>query len=274
MTTRRSAWTVAIAVLIALSAATHASAVPVTLTHGSATVEIDPDTSDGVYEWTIMDVSHLAQQWFWIRTDLPGLYDDREYSIDEISAPSVEQPTDNIVKLTYDDNSILVEVTYILVSGPGLYTADMAEVISVTNNTDEEIEVDFFQYSDFDLGGTVADGSVTITGGNTATQFDVEAGFALSETVVGRNPDLSEVGTFATTLGKLEDADIDDLDGSTHLDGPADLTWAFQWQGRAIVPGEALVIGKDKLIEAIPEPSAAFVLAAGLAGLASRKRRK
>ncbi len=262
----------AVAALVLISMATQASAVSVELTSGSSVVKIDPETSDGVFDWTIMGTSHLAQQWFWIRTDASELYNDREYSIDEISAPSISQPTANIVELTYDDESIEVVVRYVLVGGPGLFAADLAEVITITNNTDIEIEVDFFQYSDFDLGGTDPDGVVDITGGHTATQADLIAGFTLSETVVGRNPELSEVAVYDATLVKLQDGDVDDLDGSTHLDGPADLTWAFQWQERAILPGEALVIGKDKLIEAVPEPAGLGMV--GLALLALRKRRK
>ena len=274
MKTGRSVVMVALAALIVISMATHASAEWITMTSGAATVEIDPETPDGVFNWTILETSHLSQQWFWIRTDMEGLYDDREYSLDEISEPAISQPADNIVELTYDDERIRVEVRYVLVGGPGLLSADLAEIISITNLTDIEIEVDFFQYSDFDLGGTEDDGFLTITGGHTATQSDVVAGFTMSETVVGRNPELSEVAIYSSTLDKLQDGLIDDLDGSTHIDGPADLTWAFQWQERAILPNEALVIGKDKLIEAVPEPSAAFVLVAGLAGLVSRKRRK
>jgi len=280
VTTRRSVLTVAIAALIAISVATQAPAQPITLTSGNSVVEIDPDTSDGVYSWTIMGVPHLAQQWFWIRTDIEelddngGLYYDREYSIDEISAPSVSQPTPNIAVLVYDDENITVEVTYILVSGPGLLAADLAETVKITNNMEEEIEIDFFQYSDFDLGGTEGDELVSIMGGSTAVQFDLVAGYAMSETIVGNNPELSEVGIYSDTLDKLEDDGIDDLDASTVLVGPDDLTWAFQWKERLLLPGEALVIGKDKLIEAIPEPGSALVLVAGLAGLASRRRRR
>ncbi|MFH1732505.1 MAG: hypothetical protein ABIF82_12760 [Planctomycetota bacterium] len=251
----------------------------ITLVDGSSEVTIDSFTSQGALDWTVMNVSHLAQQWFWIRTDTEGLFDDREYSIDEIDAtPAIWQPTANIAELSYNDGRIEVQIMYILASGPGLYSADLTEVITVTNLTDEEILVDFFQYSDFDLNGDGAeDDVVSITGGNTALQKDFESNTTLSETVVSRSPELSEVGIYHDTLDKLTDGGISDLDGSTHLDGPANLTWAFQWQGRLIYSGESLVIAKDKVLTTMPvvaEPGGGALLAAAVGALAGRRKRR
>ena len=277
MTTKQRVMTMAVAVLVAMSMATQASAELITLTSGDSTVEIDPDSSDGAFDWTIQGQSYLAQQWFWLRTTTDGLYDDREYSLDEISPASVDQVGPNTVDVVYDDGQLEIEVLYMLVSGPGLLTADLAEVITITNRTEEEIELDFFQYSDFDLDPIGDDDLINITGGNTVLQTDTDGSTSLSETVVSRNPDLSEVGEHPDTLDKLEDGDIDDLDGTTASAGPGDLAWAFQWKNRVIFPDETFVIAKDKVLvvqQPIPEPGAALMLAVGLTGLAARKRRK
>ena len=277
MTTRKI---VAAAIVVGiLGAAVPASAnfVDLILTDGNSTVMIDPYSSEGVYEWTIGKTSHLAQQWFWLRAELPGL-DDREYSLDEFApTPDVSQPTPNVGIITYSDGRLEIEVTYVLVSGPGLFAADLAEVIKITNLSDEdEVFIDFFQYSDFDLGGTPDDDTVVITGGNRAYQTDGSSAATFSETVVSKNPDLSEVAVHPDIVVELEDGGIDNLNGSTGPLGPDDVSWAFQWDDRIIQPEEALIISKDKVLIANPiaEPSAALLLAGGLFETYRRRKRR
>jgi len=271
---------VAAAVVVAILGATvpaSANFVDLVLTNGNSTVRVDPYSSEGVYEWTIGKTSHLAQQWFWLRSDLDGL-DDREYSLDEFDpTPVVSQPLPNVGIITYSDGRLEIEVTYVLVSGPGLFAADLAEVIKITNLSEEdEVFLDFFQYSDFDLNGTEDDDTVVITGGNRAYQTDGGSAATFSETVVSQSPDLSEVALHPDTLDKLEDGHIDDLDGSTGPLGPDDVTWAFQWDNRIIQPEEALTISKDKVLISNPiaEPSAVLLLAGGLLGTYKRRKRR
>jgi len=271
---------VAAAVVVAILGATvpaSANFVDLVLTNGNSTVRVDPYSSEGVYEWTIGKTSHLAQQWFWLRSDLDGL-DDREYSLDEFDpTPVVSQPLPNVGIITYSDGRLEIEVTYVLVSGPGLFAADLAEVIKITNLSEEdEVFLDFFQYSDFDLNGTEDDDTVVITGGNRAYQTDGGSAATFSETVVSQSPDLSEVALHPDTLDKLEDGHIDDLDGSTGPLGPDDVTWAFQWDNRIIQPEEALTISMDKVLISNPiaEPSAVLLLAGGLLGTYKRRKRR
>ena len=273
-----------LAVLLAatiLAIAVPASAGIVTLTAGDSTATIDPDSSAGMYQWSVNGVETLNQQWFWFRNDLPE-YSGREYSIDEINSPVVTQflpVLPNLAVIDYADTQgrFSIEVTYMLTSGAGLLTADIMESIKISNSSEEAITFDFFQYSDFDLNGSTDDNRVEISGGNTVMQSaygDETLLISLSETVVSSSPDYYEVGTYPATLDKLTDADVDDLSDAGSLTGPANLSWAFQWAGRRIEPGQAFLISKDKLItmEPVPEPAGLGLIGIALLGL--RKRRK
>jgi len=267
----------ALVAAMALLLAGPAVAEVITLTDGSSTLKIDPESSLGVFGWSIGDVSTLHQQWFWFRNDLDD-YDDQEYSIDQIGAPAVfEHPAvPNLAILTYTDaqDRFSVQVTYLLTGGAGSRTSDLMENVKITNLSAETLTFDVFQYSDFDLAVDGNDSSVRITGGNTAVQTAYGgAMITLSETVTTGSPDLSEVGVYSTTLDKLMDGGPTELDGSTLANGPANLTWAFQWADRRIAPGQALIISKDKLLtmEPIPEPAGLGLI--GVALLALRKKR-
>ncbi len=273
---RASALAVVLAgIIIGVSAPAFAGLI--TLTDGASTMEFDPASSAGVSSWRIGNVSHLSQQWFWFRTNLDG-FNDREYSIDELDdTPDILHlaALPNFARVTYSDGRIEIAVTYILVGG-GSRSSDLAEVIKITNLTGDAITVDFFQFSNFNLGGG-PDDLVEIAGGNTSFQSDFGTGVTVAETIVSRTPELSEVAAGAQTLAKLQDADIDDLDGTSGGIGPGDLTWAFQWKKRSIEAGHSLIISKDKVIESAPgdgpvaEPGAlgiAFIVA-----LAARRRR-
>jgi len=256
-----------------------------TLTDGDSTVEIDPYSSAGVFSWKIGNTNYLNQQWFWLWTE-GGQLDGREHSLDELvqlpgGGVNVNQVLPNMMTLTYTGGGLEVEVTYILTDEPGpTGGSDLTEVILITNTTDQEVEVDLFQYSDFELGGDANDTKVEILDGNKANQHDTQVAVLLSETVVTGSPGSSEVDDDGSTLANLMDGDEDDLDGSTFLEEVADLTWAFQWQ-MTIPAHQGFPISKNKHIsltpgggEKIPEPGSFALLALGLGGIVRLKRRK
>ena len=267
----------ALVAAVALVLAGPAVAEVITLADGNSTLQIDPVSSLGVFGWSVGDVSKLQQQWFWFRNDLDD-YDDQEYSIDQVGAPDVFQHPDvpNLAILTYTDTQdrFSIQVTYMLTGGAGSRTSDLMENVKVTNLSGETLTFDIFQYSDFDLGVGGDDSIVRITGGNTAVQAAYgDTMTTLSETVTTGAPDLSETGIYSATLDKLMDGNVNDLDGSTLANGPANLTWAFQWADRAIAPGQAFIISKDKLltVEPVAEPASLGLI--GIALLALRKKR-
>ncbi len=266
---------------VVLAVGSHALAgTVVSLTDGDSTVEIDPASSAGMYKWDIGDTSYLAQQWFWIRTNVDGVYDDREYSFDEISAPVVApQPDSDVATITYGDDDIEAQVTYILTDEPGpTGGSDIVEVLLITNKTGQTMMLNLFQYSDFELGGDANDTKVEILNGNVAKQHDIQVAALLSETIVSGAPGLSEVDDDGSTLAKLMDGGVDDLDGTTSLTKLDDLTWAFQWQVE-IASGQGLALSKNKHLSIasggggqVPEPAGLGLIGLALMGL--RKRRK
>ena len=267
---------VALAVAVVFAAAPAARGALIALTDGTSTVGINPESSMGVYEWNIGSNTYLNQQWFWFRNDLDD-YDDHEYSIDELSAPVVINPIPNLAIVNYTDsqNRFGIQVTYLLTGGTGTETSDLAETIRITNLSDDPMTFTFFQYSDFDLAGDPDDHKVAVTGGNTVIQSDYGTTVKLLETVVTGAPDLCETGIGPATLAKLTDLLVDDLDGSAVQNGPANLTWAFQWDDQTIAPGEDFIISKDKLLTTatVPVPEPAGLGLIGIALLGWRKRR-
>lgn len=240
----------------------------VTLSDGNAFVEIDPDSSSGMYTFEVDGIDNLYQQWFWYRYD--GM--DDELSIDELSSATVNQIAANVVSLMFDNGILRVEVSYLLTGGTsGSGTADIAESVRITNVSGSSLDLSFFQYSDFDLLENSSGDRVTFENANTIRQSKGSA--TASEVVSTPAADHWEIGGFPSILDKFGDGFASTLSDSGSPFGPGDGTFAWQWN-RTITAGGSFLISKDKLIEGVPEPASMIALGAGLLGLALRRRRK
>jgi hypothetical protein len=251
---------IAVAILgLTLLAAPMAKA-DVTLTDQNSTVIIDPTSQAGVHNWTVDGTNNLFQQWFWYRIgdDPTG-----QHSIDTISAPVITPFLGTRgVDLAYSNAALAAEVSYTLTGGSaGSHTSDLSEVLQLINTSADTITLHFFQYSDFDLGGTVGGQTATIVSPNVVRQTG--GGSFLTETVVTPGASRWEANLFPNTLNSLNSGAPYDLNNNTTA-GPGDATWAYQWDV-TLTAGSTLVIDKDKQLSPTPEPSTLAI--AGLAGL-------
>ncbi len=254
----------------------------VTLTDRNSSIVIDSGASAGMSSWTVDGVGHLSQQWLWYRVGSSGPEMSIDTLVEDLDSPKVSDADldvgDERALLRYMDSQgrFMLEVDYILTGGnPGSGTADVAEIISVHNATDDPLEIHLFQYSNFDLNDNEIDQLVEITNGNTASQSDGVFQSGLSETVVVPRPNHFEVGTAPGLLGKLEDGDADSFsDQAGPLDQPADYAWGFQWD--VVIPARgSFVISKDKHLEETPPiPEPATLTFIGLGALAMVRRRR
>ncbi len=247
---------------------------------------------NGVERWDVDGVSHLgledddAFQWFWYRTGSAG----PERRVDPVNLTfdaAASQATDgngdgwsDSAYLLYHDalGRFDVEVTVTLDGGPdGSEQSDLAEQVTVTNTGSEVLDFNFFQYADFNLGGTPDDDEVLYIGqavddvDEVMVAKQVDGDYALVAADVASVPLAhTEANTDGALRLKLDDAAADDLDDSTIAAG--DVEWAGQWDV-TLAPGEAFQLSKDKMIT--PEPATLALLGGGAAvALFLRRRRR
>lgn len=265
-----------LAVTTVLASASMVSAV--NLIDGNSILSIDETSSTGANAWIVDSKDQLFKQWFWYREGDVGT-GTREYSIDTLSAPSVNS-TLNSATIAYSGALFDISVTYLLAGGAaGSGQATLNEDILIVNKSGALLDLQFFQYSDFDLAGTKDGDSVLLYPADSPFQlaYQWDGNVGLTEGIVSVNPFASrgDVGLAPTIVNSLEDNSITDLSTTTGTIGPDDVEFAFQWD-LAIPSGGAITISKikDLNVNIIPEPTAAVLSLMGLAFLATRKMRR
>jgi hypothetical protein len=249
-----------------------------TLTSGNTVVTYDPDTQAGMSSWTVDGVNQLAKQWFWYRVGATG----GESALNTLSHTTTTGTFGGaalVESVFTSPGNFSITITYTIKGGTvGSKKSDIAEVISIENLSGSALPIHFFQYSDFDLGGTANNDSGWMANPNTIDQSDLST--ALSETVAtpGANEYQVGIGTAAGLMASLNDAlptTLSDtpLIGIANKIGPTNVAWAFQWDFN-IAGNDSALISKDKQISPTPDVGSTLaLLGAALTGLAFVGRR-
>jgi len=262
----------AVATLLGLSAAS--SNASVLLKDGNSSVTLN---TAAVTNWTIGTTNQLDQESFWYRIGSSG-------GQSPISAltPVVQNNTglSDVAEFTYGSTSgFQVVVKYSLVGGStGSQSSDLSESVEVSNDGMSSQTFHLFEYTNFNLGSSTTGQTVTITGGNTATDIGEELE---AQTVVSPKPSEYEASNTAASpdlLSKISNASkaytLKDVGSAASGDGE----WAFEWDIN-IGCKSSYVICIDKDIyyvgpaAPVPEP-AGGAIALGLGGLFMIRRRR
>ena len=151
----------------------------------------------------------------------------------------------------------------------GSGTASISEQITITNLTNQILNFHFFQYSNFQLSGTVNDDSVGV-GDSTAVQTDPYN--KVVETVTSGPASHFAAGSSTALLDSLNDTSATTLDDNNSW-GPGDAGWAYQWDYNLAALASA-EINKVKTLTPIPEPATLLLVGSSLLGLGFYGRRR
>jgi len=241
----------------------------VTLTSGNSVVSINSSGAGaGMNNWSVDGLNTLALQWFWYRSGSMT----SERTIDTLSAPTITPTSGHQSRISYADGSFSVSVDYNLNGqAPGSGLSTLNEVVSIRNLTSTVQTFSFFQYSDFNLGGSPGD-SVLIgkdTHGLFGNALQTNGPIRLAESSVTPGANRAEASLFPNTLNSLNDAGITVLNNVTNA-GPGNATWAFEWD-ITLNPGDTFGISKTLDVQ-VPEPAVGALIGLGTTIWAVRRR--
>jgi len=256
-------------VVVCLAIVAPASAVPYTLVDNGSSVTIDPQSQQGVSNWTVEGIGYnLFQEWFWVRVgDAAGT---GQTSLDAISSVSTLVAPE-VLRTIFTGNGYSIEM-YNFLTGGGAGTAptsDLAQTITIHNNTGKTLH--FFQYADFDLRGDPSNDLVTVLNANAVLQTKLGASVTLSEAVVGPAPAVWQTDFYANILNSLNSGSNFDLTATPVgvTKGPGDMTWAAEWN---FAPGTTIISKDLRLV--VPEPVTMFSAFMAISGLGMYMRKR
>ena len=206
--------------------------------------------------WAVNGMNQLAEQSFWYQVGTGPVQ-----RINTLTLASYSNPSPNELTATYQGSGFKIYVDWTLLgSDPGFEQSDIGELIKITNTSSTPLNFHFWQFVDLNLLNTPFDTSVSIVGGNTATQTDGD--LAVSETADVPVPSRFEAGFRQDVLADLQAGLLND--NATQING--DLAWAFQWD-KTLGAGSSLIISKDKQLTVTPEPSTLVLFGIGAVSL-------
>lgn len=205
-----------------------------------ATLPNSVSSSNGVMDFTASGIDQCFQCTWYYRLG----NDTREYAFNSGSGQLRQTFAGDTAELRWNnvDGRNIAAVKSIRVYSTGPMAGVASQRMSITNNTGASLRLNLFCYLDADGCGTpeldmavsAGPGRIRISDFLQCQQDYLEF-FALQS-------DRYEVSTYASLRARLLDNQVDDLTDTGLPLGPADVTAAFQWKDRILLPGQTLTV--------------------------------
>lgn len=208
------------------------------------------------------------QEWWYYRAN--GV-NSREFSLSNQSAGPLV--SGNHMTLSYAEaegfsSSIMYTINNIgskaLVTGTNFIT---------NTRTSGDLDLDFFNYIDYDMGGSASGDSAFLLSGNPALRMRIiDSSSLINAEYRALDADNYQVTGFSTLRGNLTDADADNMNntGAPFVNG--DFTGGVQWHF-TLAPGQQIALQTSRVLNTVPEPATMAALGVGVVALLRRRRK-
>jgi hypothetical protein len=275
---RRAALSVPLAAITLLFLTDTASAQNYTIQNNgsSATVNLGDSSGGtgliGMNSWNVDSQNQLDQQWFYYSVNGGGVQ-----SIDQLGGLTPVLSADkSTLTATYANSELAIQVQYQL-TGTSSGGADLSASVYVFNLSNANLNVNFYQYGNFDLlneANTLNVYGDTVNGYSSVVQSASGTGSGIQETI---NQPYANYAA-ADSPGNV----MADIHAGTPLNGPysasGSVAWAFEWNS-SVVPYDGNLANawnalqdQNMDIQAVPEPAPMALIALGLGALGFARR--
>ena len=216
----------------------------------------------GMYHWEVDGIPHIHRQWFWYRigtgaeADLGSL---THFSSPLINDTNANGYDDELVAAYQDPAGLRITVTLRLRGGgTGSFKASMTETIMIENLTPSPMNVAFFQYTDFDLSGSLGDDHVELTGAALELAKQEDPGAIMTQTITGKLPTQAQVDVLDGANDQLVEMNDSSTTVLATIPGPAfgNTTYAYGWDLALTPSGTANAIAIFEIKKNIdPQPA-------------------
>lgn len=207
------------------------------------------------------------QQWWWYRVN--GV-NTREFALStQANAPVVNG---NNMTLTYrEPEGFTSRLEYTINNIGG--RARVTGTNFVTNEGNNNLDLEFFNYIDYDMNGNASGDIASLQFPNPVLRMNITdpAGIPAAEWRV-LDADAFQIGAWPGLLNSLSNASIDNLNNTGDPFGPGDFSAAVQWKF-TLAPGEQIALQTTQFLNPVPEPATMAALGLGILAIARRRRK-
>lgn len=207
------------------------------------------------------------QEWWWYRANGVNA---REFALSTQSAAPVV--SGNNMTLSYrEPEGFSSTLTYTINNVGGLTLVTGTNFIKNEGNT--ALDLDFFNYIDYDLNATPAADNATLLSNNPALRMRInDPASVLSAEYRALDATNYQIGGFSGVRTLLTNAGVDNFN-NTVPNFSGDFTAGVQWKF-TLDPGQMIALQTSRVLNPVPEPTTMAALGLGVAALIRRRRKQ